>query len=667
MIERILIANRGEIACRIINTAAKMGIETSVVYSKEDQGSLAVNKADKAFFLSDVNNKNQEYLDIEQIISIAKKNKIDAIHPGYGFLSENALFAKAVEKNDMKFIGPPAEAIKIMGDKIVSKLQAKNCGVSTIPGVDSETVNLSEAKSIAKKIGFPIMVKASAGGGGKGMRVVYNEKDLADNFQSAKNEAKSSFGDERIFIEKFIENPHHIEIQILGDKFGNFIHLGERDCSIQRRNQKIIEEAPSPFIDSAIRDAMAAQAIKLAKSVNYFSAGTIEFIVDSRKNFYFLEMNTRLQVEHPVTELITKVDIVEQMIRIASGEALKFDQAEISFAGCAIETRVYAEDPSRDFMPSVGRLTQYSPPNEIIDEKKEVRNDTGVCEGSNISFKYDPMISKLCVWAPNRKKSLELISHALAEFRIDGIKSNLSFLIDVISKEKFQKGDFTTNFLSEEYPEGFQNRNLSKKDLEYLGAALLSLKKFFEAGHRPQINSLSNTIKENLEDYFIHWNERIIPLSWSFSDGLHRVKNQKQKEFIVKINKLSFNKITRIKVNSKILNLWLKKKTDGFFVNWEGYEGELQIYPIEISKMLGFLPTKKVLVSDRVLSAPMPGLLVSLDIDAGDEVQLGQRLCALEAMKMENVLYAERNGKIKLVHCKKGDILSDGDKILEYE
>ena len=667
MIERILIANRGEIACRIIKTAAKLGIESSVVFSKDDEGSLAVKMADKAFLLADSKNNSQEYLDIEQIIRIAKKDKIEAIHPGYGFLSENANFAKAVEENGMKFIGPPHESIKIMGDKIVSKVQAKNCGVSIIPGVDKETLNFSEAKKIAKKIGFPIMVKASAGGGGKGMRVVQNEKDLEDNFRSAKNEAKSSFGDERIFIEKFIQNPHHVEIQIIGDKFGNFIHLGERDCSIQRRNQKIIEESPSPFIDRTIRDAMAAQAINLAKSVNYYSAGTVEFIVDAQKNFYFLEMNTRLQVEHPVTELITGVDIVEQMIRIASGEPLKFNQKEISFIGSAIEARVYAEDPSRDFMPSVGRLNKYSPPTETKFDEKQIRNDTGVNEGSNISFKYDPMISKLCAWAPTRKKSLELMVDALAEFRITGIKSNLSFLIDVISQEKFQRGEFTTNFLSEEYPEGFKNRNMKNRDLEYLGAALLSLQKSLVQESRSKNGSFPETRKNKPEEYSIHWGDRIIPLSWNFSDGCHRVKNRKGKEFIIKFSNLSFNEIISIQVNSRILKLWLSKKTDGYLVNWKGYEGELKIYPPKISQMLEFFPDKKTPVSHQALNAPMPGLIVSLDVVAGDDVQLGQRLCALEAMKMENVLYAERAGKIKLVNCKKGDILSDGDKILEYE
>ncbi len=665
--KKILIANRGEIACRVIKTAAKMGIESSVVFSKDDASSLAVKMADKAFLLRDSNNKNQEYLDIDQIIGIAKRNNIEAIHPGYGFLSENATFAKAIEENNIKFIGPPHKAIEIMGDKIVSKLQAKKCGVSTIPGVDSEIVSLAEAQRIAEEIGFPIMVKASAGGGGKGMRVVHNKEDLAENFLSAKNEAKSSFGDERIFIEKFVEKPHHIEIQILGDKFGNFIHLGERDCSIQRRNQKIIEESPSPFIDSVVRDAMAGQAIKLAKSVNYFSVGTVEFIVDAQKNFYFLEMNTRLQVEHPVTELTTGVDLVEQMIRVAAGETLSLNQETISFSGCAMEARVYAEDPSREFLPSVGRLNQYFPPEEIKSDTGCIRNDTGVYEGSVISFKYDPMISKLCVWTPSRGKSLELMMNSLAEFRIDGIKNNLSFLMDVISKEKFQKGQFTTNFLSAEYPEGFRIRNLSSRDLEYLGAALLSLNKQFDLDKKSESEIFPTMRYPNLEKYNIYWRDRMIPLSWSFSDGYHRVKNQSEKEYRVNIKNLCFNQVTKIKVNSRSLNLWLRKKTDGFLVNWQGHEGELKVYPSGLSRLLELMPQKEMQVSNQTLSAPMPGLLVSLDVSVGDEVELGQRLCALEAMKMENVLYAERSGKISELNCKEGDVLSDGDKILEYE
>ncbi len=667
MIERILIANRGEIACRIIKTAAKLGIESSVVYSKDDEGSLAVQMADQAFLLKKANIDSQEYLDAEQIISIAEENKIEAIHPGYGFLSENYSFALAVKEKGMKFIGPPHEAIHIMGDKIVSKLQAKNCGVSTIPGVDSEITNLSEAKKMARKIGFPVMVKASAGGGGKGMRVVHTEKDLGDSFQSARNEAKSSFGDERIFIEKFIENPHHIEIQILGDQYGNYIHLGERDCSIQRRNQKIIEESPSPFIGTSIRNAMASQAIELAKSVNYYSAGTVEFIVDSEKNFYFLEMNTRLQVEHPVTELTTGIDIVEQMIRVASGEPLSLEQKEISFKGCAIEARVYAEDPSRDFMPSAGRLTQYLPPKEILSDSKCIRNDTGVFEGSTISFKYDPMISKLCSWSPTRKESLETMLNALASFRIDGIKNNLSFLTEVLSNRKFQKGEFTTTFLEKEYPEGFQSLTLSSEELERLSVALLSLHKLCFLDQKYQTGLSSSVVTSTFEDYRVYLNGRVISLSWRFGKGIHRVKNDEGKEFLVGIKEVSFSGITKIEVNSKVLNLWLKRQTDGFLVNWKGYEGDLKIYPPEVSKMFEFIPTKRMLVSDQSVVAPMPGLLVSIDVIKGDEVQLGQRLCALEAMKMENVLYAERIGIVKDVYCKKGDILSDGETILEYE
>lgn len=667
MIKKVLVANRGEIACRIIKTLSRLGIESSVVFSREDEGSLAVEMADKSFLLKDPENKSQEYLDINQIIKIAKQNGIDAVHPGYGFLSENASFAKDIEKNGIKFIGPPAKAIEIMGDKITSKLQAKNCGVSTIPGVDEEILNLTDAQKVVEKIEFPIMVKASAGGGGKGMRVVRSLEELADSFHSAKNEARSSFGDDRIFIEKFVEKPHHIEIQILGDQLGNFIHLGERDCSIQRRNQKIIEECPSPFINDHIRNAMAAQAIELARSVNYFSAGTVEFIVDSQKNFYFLEMNTRLQVEHPVTELTTGVDIVEEMINIASGKKLELKQRDIALKGSALEARIYAEDPSKDFMPSVGRLTRYIPPKEYVSDNKVIRNDTGVFEGSNISYKYDPMISKLCVWTPTREQSIRMLHNALAEFCIDGIKNNLGFLSDVISKSEFKKGEFTTNFLADQYPDGIGDHNLNDEDSGCLAAAGLALSRFSELNKELEEISELDKGDQHIESYSVHLNEMSLTFSWYFKDGLHVITSHEKKEYLVELNSINYAGFTKVKVNSRVMRLWLSKETDGFSIKWNGYQSKLKVFTPFVSKMLDFLPSKRELPSSPILMSPMPGLLVDLDVGVGDKVQLGQRLCTLEAMKMENVLYAERAGKIKQVYRKKGDILSDGDKILEYE
>ena len=459
MFKKILIANRGEIACRIISTCKKLSIPTVAVYSDADKKSLHVTLADESVNIGPAAS-SESYLSIDKIISACKETGADAVHPGYGFLSENYTFMSRLEKDDITFIGPSAEPIRIMGDKIESKIFAKEAGVNTVPGHQGIIKNIDQAILIANEVGFPVMIKASAGGGGKGMRIAFNEGDIPDAFTSSINEAKSSFGDDRVFIEKFIVKPRHIEIQILADSHGNVIHLGERECSIQRRNQKIIEESPSPFVDSDLRNAMGDQAVQLSKKVGYSSAGTVEFIVDQERNFYFLEMNTRLQVEHPVTELVTGFDLVEEMIKVAAGEKLNVTQDDVSFKGWAIESRIYAEDPERNFMPSTGRLITYKPPLNT----DNIRNDTGVYEGGEISMFYDPMISKLCSYGKTRIEACNLMQEALNNFEISGIQNNLNLLSSIIKNKKFIDGDINTGFINEEYPEGFCSKVLDPKD-----------------------------------------------------------------------------------------------------------------------------------------------------------------------------------------------------------
>ncbi|WP_105404972.1 acetyl/propionyl/methylcrotonyl-CoA carboxylase subunit alpha, partial [Neorhizobium sp. T7_12] len=454
-LKKILVANRGEIACRVIRTARKMGIKTVAVYSDADAEALHVRMADEAVHIGPAPS-SQSYIVIDKILEAIRTTGADAVHPGYGFLSENAAFAQALEKAGVVFIGPPVKAIQAMGDKITSKKIAAEAGVSTVPGHMGLIEDAEEAVKISASIGYPVMIKASAGGGGKGMRIAWNDAEAREGFQSSRNEAKNSFGDDRIFIEKFVDQPRHIEIQVLGDQHGTTLYLGERECSIQRRNQKVIEEAPSPFLDDETRKAMGEQAVALAKAVGYFSAGTVEFIVDGARNFYFLEMNTRLQVEHPVTELVTGIDLVEQMIRVASGEKLSLGQDDVELNGWAIESRLYAEDPYRNFLPSIGRLSRYRPPAEgRQDDGTVVRNDTGVFEGGEISMYYDPMIAKLCTWAPDRLTAIDAMGKALDDFEVDGIGHNLPFLSAVMDHDRFRSGKITTAFIAEEFPEGF--------------------------------------------------------------------------------------------------------------------------------------------------------------------------------------------------------------------
>ncbi|MBT6545431.1 MAG: acetyl/propionyl/methylcrotonyl-CoA carboxylase subunit alpha, partial [Rhodobacteraceae bacterium] len=479
MFDKLLIANRGEIACRVIKTARKMGLKTVAIYSDADKNALHVEMADEAVHIGPAA-ANQSYIVIDNVMRAVTQSGAQAVHPGYGFLSENSKFAQALEQAGVAFVGPPVRAIESMGDKITSKKIAQEAGVSTVPGYMGLIADAEDAVKISNQVGYPVMIKASAGGGGKGMRIAYNDAEAREGFQSSKNEAVKSFGDGRIFIEKFITQPRHIEIQVLADAHGNCLYLGERECSIQRRNQKVVEEAPSPFIDAATRKAMGEQACALAMAVGYTSAGTVEFIVDGARNFYFLEMNTRLQVEHPVTELITGIDLVEQMLRVANNEPLSITQADVKLNGWAIENRLYAEDPYRGFLPSIGRLTRYRPPIEIATDTHVIRNDTGVFEGGEITMYYDPMIAKLCTWAPTRDGAIEHMRDALDRFEVEGIGHNLPFLSAVMDHPKFVSGDMTTAFIEEEYPDGFNGVSLPEADLRRIAVCCAAMHRVSE-------------------------------------------------------------------------------------------------------------------------------------------------------------------------------------------
>ena len=671
MFRKILIANRGEIACRVIKTARKMGIKTVAVYSDADREALHVTMADEAVHIGP-SPAAQSYIVIDNVLKAIKETGADAVHPGYGFLSERADFAKALEAIGVAFIGPPVGAIESMGDKIESKKLADKAGVSTVPGVMGVIKDTQEAVKIARQIGFPVMMKASAGGGGKGMRIAWNETDVEEGFTSAMNEARSSFGDDRVFIEKFITNPRHIEIQVLGDKHGNTIYLGERECSIQRRNQKVIEEAPSAFLDETTRQAMGEQAVRLARAVEYCSAGTVEFIVDENKNFYFLEMNTRLQVEHPVTELITGVDLVEQMIRVAYGEKLTLSQADIKLTGWAIESRIYAEDPYRNFLPSIGRLVRYSPPQEgETDNGALVRNDTGVEEGGEISMHYDPMIAKLCTWADNRDAATQAMAEALDRFELEGIGHNVPFLCALMAHPRWRSGDISTAFIAQEYPEGFEGCILETKTLELIAATLAAM------GHREALRN--SDIEGTLGG------RKILPSS----EGCVLIEGQGERQnfpFVLKYDSehsayhiyvkdktLSLDldwqpgeSLARAEIGAERLVLKVEPARLGYRVRYRGAEFcAMPLHP-RAASLYDFMPEKQVLDTSKQLLCPMPGLIVSIKVKEGESVEEGQALAVVEAMKMENILRAERKTKVVKIHAQEGDSLQVDALIMEF-
>ena len=665
MFKKILIANRGEIACRVIKTARKMGIATVAVYSDADRNALHVKMADEAVHIGPPP-ANQSYIVIDKIMEAIRQTGAEAVHPGYGFLSENMKFAEALEREGVVFIGPPSPAIEAMGDKITSKKLAQEAGVSTVPGYMGLIADAEEAVRISDQVGYPVMIKASAGGGGKGMRIAWNQQEAREGFESSRNEAASSFGDDRIFIEKFVTQPRHIEIQVLADKHGNAVYLHERECSIQRRNQKVIEEAPSPFLDEATRKAMGEQAVALAKAVGYTSAGTVEFIVDGQKNFYFLEMNTRLQVEHPVTELITGIDLVEQMIRVAAGEPLPFAQSDLTINGWAMESRLYAEDPYRNFLPSIGRLTRYRPPAEVADETHVVRNDTGVFEGGEISMFYDPMIAKLCTWAPSRTKAIEAMRVALDEFEVEGIGHNLPFLSAVMDHPKFVAGDITTAFIAEEYPEGFGGASLPDDELARVAAAASAMHRVAEIRRARISGRLDNHERRVGENWVVFINGQEIPVRIRADrDGATVAVNGR--DLRVESDWKPGQTLARLVVNGRPLVMKADKIPAGFRLRTRGADLKVQVRRPRTAELARLMPEKLPPDTSKFLLCPMPGLVVKIAVAPGDEVQEGQALATVEAMKMENILRAERRGVVRSVNAEPGQSLRVDDVIMEFE
>lgn len=655
MFKKILIANRGEIACRVIRTAKEMGIKTVAVYSEADDGAMHMQMADEAIHIGPAA-AAESYLIIDKIVDACKQTGAEAVHPGYGFLSENQAFADALAKHDIAFIGPGKKAIASMGDKIESKKLAHAAGVSTVPGHMDLIDDADHAVKISKEIGYPVMIKASAGGGGKGMRVAFNDDEAREGFQSAKNEAISSFGDDRIFIEKFVLDPRHIEIQVLADKHGNCIYLGERECSIQRRHQKVIEEAPSPFLDEDLRKAMGEQAVALAKVVDYHSAGTVEFIVSSDKSFYFLEMNTRLQVEHPVTELVTGVDLVEQMIRVANGEKLSMTQDDVTLTGWAVESRIYAEDPYRGFLPSIGRLTRYNAPTG-----DNVRVDTGVTEGSEITMFYDPMIAKLCTYGPDRASAIEEMSKALDSYEVKGIAHNINFLNAVCNHPRFKEGRLTTGFIAEEYPDGFMGVDVT--DAVYNNmvalAVLIQLRK--------QGRSLSGLAARFGENWVVSEGlEKHTDVAVSDQDGGLDISINDSR-LAVRTDWLPGMRRITATINGKEIVALIEKSKDAIRVVHGGAVIDFAVRRPELAELAKLMPVKVAPDMSKYLLCPMPGMIVSVNVEVGDEVKAGHPLAVVEAMKMENILRAEQDGVVAVVNATAGDTLAVDDIILEFE
>jgi len=665
MFDKILIANRGEIACRVIKTAKAMGIKTVAIYSDADEHALHVQMADEAVHIGP-SPANQSYIVIEKVMQAIRQTGAQAVHPGYGFLSENRLFAEALEAEGVVFIGPPAHAIESMGDKITSKKLAQEAGVNTVPGYMGVISNAAEAVHISNEVGYPVMLKASAGGGGKGMRIAWNDAEAREGFQSSKNEAASSFGDDRIFIEKFVTQPRHIEIQVLADSHGNCIYLNERECSIQRRNQKVIEEAPSPFLTPEVRKSMGEQSCALAQAVGYTSAGTVEFIVDSDQNFYFLEMNTRLQVEHPVTELITGVDLVEQMIRVANGEILSLKQNEVKINGWAMESRLYAEDPYRGFLPSIGRLTRYRPPAESRSETAVVRNDTGVFEGGEISIFYDPMIAKLCTWAPNRAGAIAEMRNALDAFEVEGIGHNIPFLSAVMDHPKFCVGNITTAFIEEEYPDGFVGVELPIEILKTVAACAAAMYRLGEIRRTRVSGRMDNHERRVRDDWVVSLQGHDFPVDITadpngstvrFETGGHRVAS----------DWTPGNSMAVMNVDGIDIALKVEKCTSGFRIRFRGADMGVTVRSPRQAELAKLMIEKTPPDTSKLLLCPMPGLIVKVEVSVGDEVQEGQSLCTVEAMKMENILRAERKSIVSRVYAAAGDSLAVDAIIMEFE
>ena len=667
MFDKILIANRGEIACRVIKTARKMGIKTVAVYSDADRNALHVQMADEAVHIGPPP-AAQSYIVIDKIMDAIRQTGAQAVHPGYGFLSENRNFAAALEAAGVVFIGPPSPAIEAMGDKITSKKIAQDAGVSTVPGYMGLIADADEAVKISGQIGYPVMIKASAGGGGKGMRIAWNDAEAREGFQSSKNEAAASFGDDRIFIEKFVTQPRHIEIQVLADKHGNCVYLHERECSIQRRNQKVIEEAPSPFLDEATRKAMGEQACALAKAVGYTSAGTVEFIVDGNRNFYFLEMNTRLQVEHPVTELITGVDLVEQMIRVADGQPLPFKQQDLKIHGWAMESRLYAEDPYRNFLPSIGRLTRYRPPVEGRTERGGiVRNDTGVYEGGEISMFYDPMIAKLCTWGPTRADAIEEMRLALDTFEVEGIGHNLPFCSAVMDHPRFASGNITTAFIAEDYEGGFTGATLDSSLLRRVAAAAAAMNRVAEIRRTRISGTMDNHTRRVGDDWVVTLQGESWPVTIKADPAGSTVVFEDGTDLRVESDWTPGQPLARLSVGGEPLVLKTAKVPMGFRMRLRGADLKVHVQTPRQKALAGLMLEKAPPDTSKYLLCPMPGLVVKIAVSEGDEVQEGQALATVEAMKMENILKAERKGVVKAIKASAGASLRVDDVIMEFE
>ena len=661
MFEKILIANRGEIACRVIRSAQKMGIKTVAVYSEADSNALHVDMADEAVCIGPPPS-TQSYLLKEKILQACMDTGAQAVHPGYGFLSENSEFCESLAEAGIAFIGPKTHAIEAMGDKITSKQLAKEAGVNTIPGFADVLRDAEHAVEIANKLGYPVMLKATAGGGGKGMRVAHNDAECRDGFERASNEARSSFGDDRMFAEKFIEEPRHIEIQIIADSFDNIVYLNERECSLQRRHQKVIEEAPSPFLDETTRQLMGEQAVALARAVNYQSAGTVEFIVDSQRNFYFLEMNTRLQVEHPVTEMITGFDLVELMIRVANGEKLPIAQSDVSINGWAIEARVYAEDPSRNFLPSTGRLIHYRPP--ANDEN--VRVDTGVFEGGEVSMFYDPMIAKLITHGVDREAATAHMRAALDRFLIKGVSHNISFLSALMVNPRFVSGAMSTNMIGEEYPDGFQPTDLSHQDPSIFISVAASMMRGYRDRAAQIDGQLAGHERRVPDDWVVVMNKEHHPVSVIGTQGGHDVQYNGH-TYAVRSRWEFGQPIFSGTINGEEIFVQVLRQDQDYRLIHGGSQVDVRIVTPKVAELLQYMPEKAPPDMSKFLISPMPGLLVSVAVKEGDEINAGQELAVLEAMKMENTLLAERDGVVSRIHYEAGASLAVDDIIMELE
>ncbi|MFN7054190.1 acetyl-CoA carboxylase biotin carboxylase subunit [Hyphomonas sp.] len=667
MFEKILIANRGEIAVRVIKTCRRLGVKTVVVYSDADAGSMAVEMADEAVYIGP-SPAAQSYLVQDKIIEAVRQTGAEAIHPGFGFLSENPGFAKRLEEEKIGWIGPNAHAIDAMGDKISSKKLAAEAGVSTVPGHMDLIKDTRHAVEISREIGYPVMIKASAGGGGKGIRVAHNDKEVEEGFPAVKAEANASFGDDRIFIEKFILDPRHIEIQVLGDKHGNCLYLFERECSIQRRNQKVIEEAPSPLLDPETRKKMGEQAVALSKAVNYDSAGTVEFVVSGRdKGFYFLEMNTRLQVEHPVTEMITGVDLVEQMLRVAYGEKLKIKQGDLKINGWAVESRVYAEDPYRNFLPSIGRLKRFHPPTEGKVARGTVRLDSGVREGDEISMFYDPMIAKLITHGKDRDAALDAHGEALDRFHIEGIQDNIPFIAAVADEARFRSGNITTAYIKDEFPEGFQGTEPTEEQQAMLITSAAYVHAFLTRRAQTISGRVSPQPAHPRRDWVVILGDRHYPVNIELgASGEAQVTINGGKTHSLVTSWQPGQHLIEGVLDGKPFAVKVFDRTEGYMLRHRGVALRALVCTPLVADLHARLPEKPKADTSKLVISPMPGLVVSMEVTLGQEVQEGEAVCIVEAMKMQNIIRAGANGTVKAINVKAGDSVAADEIMVEF-